>query len=402
MKIEILNALDANGLLRELNAPSVKLQEAENFLKLKAPTKKSEAYRYFDTSFVDKDYKIYQPKEPIFNLGKELVIQNGSLVGIVDGIEVEVKEFEDVDYEHFDPLYYLSHLLTPKAIVIRVTKDAKFNINHIITEDSSLIAYRVVVFVDANVNATIYDTLTNSAKDSLVLAGYDVFCARDANINFVTNRSYDSSTIVINSNRYKVDSNGNINLYTFDFATSNALTLFRSELNEYANFEAKHLLYTKKEAKAGTVSQIVHRGKNSTSNQNARNILDNTSRGIFDALIKVEPTGKYTKAHQNSKAILIDDGAYMASKPQLEIYIDDLEASHGSTTGQLDKAQLFYLQSRGIKKEEARKMLILGFANEIIDSIEDKEISEKVHISFESAYYDIPKIECLQTCDTCL
>ncbi len=402
MKIKILNALDAKGLLKELNAPSAKLQEAENFLKLKAPSKKSEAYRYYDTSFVDNDYNLYQPNEPIFNLGKELIIQNGALVGTPDGIEVEVKEFEDTDKEHFDPLYYLSHLITPKAIVVRVTKDIKFNINHVISQNNSLIAYRVVILVDANVHATITDSIVDTSNNSLILSGYDIFCARDASLKFITNRSYESYSNMINSNRYKVDSGARVDLYTFDFATTNTLTLFRSELHENANFEAKHLLYTKESAKAGTVSQIVHRGKNSKSNQNARNILDGTSRGIFDALIKVEPTGKYTIAHQNSKAILISDDAYMASKPQLEIYIDDLEASHGSTTGQLDKAQLFYLQSRGIKKEEAKKMLILGFANEIIDSIDDKEISDRVHISFESAYYGISKVECLQTCDSCL
>ena len=92
----------------------------------------------------------------------------------------------------------------------------------------------------------------------------------------------------------------------------------------------------------------------------------------------------------------------MASKPQLEIYIDDLEASHGSTTGQLDKAQLFYLRSRGIKEEDAKKMLILGFANEIIDSIENEDMRECVHASFESAYYGKPQLACLQTCGGCL
>ena len=89
--------------------------------------------------------------------------------------------------------------------------------------------------------------------------------------------------------------------------------------------------------KRGTVSQIVHVGEHSTSKQEAKNILDGEARGIFDALIRVEHSAKFTKAEQNSKAILLHEKAYMASKPQLEIYIDELEASHGATTGQLDK-----------------------------------------------------------------
>jgi len=91
----------------------------------------------------------------------------------------------------------------------------------------------------------------------------------------------------------------------------------------------------------------------------------------------------------------------MASKPQLEIYIDDVEASHGSTIGELDEQALFYLRSRGITLQEAQKMLILAFANEIIDAIEDEEIRESVHHSFEYVYYGEGHIECIATCHNC-
>jgi len=91
----------------------------------------------------------------------------------------------------------------------------------------------------------------------------------------------------------------------------------------------------------------------------------------------------------------------MASKPQLEIYIDDLEASHGSTTGQLDEAQIFYLRSRGIAKEEARKMLILAFANELIDALEEDGLRERLHASFEQAYWGETHVSCMETCHGC-
>ena len=91
----------------------------------------------------------------------------------------------------------------------------------------------------------------------------------------------------------------------------------------------------------------------------------------------------------------------MASKPQLEIYIDDLEASHGSTTGQLDPQALFYLRSRGIGEEEAKKMLILAFANTLIDRIEDKVLREWIHYNFEAVYYGQSHVECLETCHGC-
>ena len=77
----------------------------------------------------------------------------------------------------------------------------------------------------------------------------------------------------------------------------------------------------------------------------------------------------------------------MASKPQLEIYIDELEASHGSTTGQLDEKQLFYLQSRGISYVEARKILVIAFANTLIEEVKDTRQQERIKTAFEEVFY---------------
>ena len=174
---------------------------------------------------------------------------------------------------------------------------------------------------------------------------------------------------------------------SFDMGSSSALQLLKVNLNEHANFDAGHLLYLNSDAKRGTVSKIVHAKAHSRSTQEAKSILEDRSRGIFDALIRVEHEGKYTKANQNSKAILLNDGAYMASKPQLEIYIDELEASHGSTTGELDEKQLFYLRSRGISEVEARKMLVLAFANTLVERIKDVREQERIRSEFEEAFY---------------
>jgi len=174
---------------------------------------------------------------------------------------------------------------------------------------------------------------------------------------------------------------------SFDLGGDHALQLLKIELDEHAHIDAQHLLYLNSEAKRGTVSQIIHKGQNSTSNQEAKNILDGKSRGIFDALIKVEQTAKYTKAVQNSKSILLHEKAYMVSKPQLEIYIDELEASHGSTTGQLDPQQLFYLQSRGISAVEARKMLVIAFANTMMETIRDSRHQELIRNEFDKVFY---------------
>jgi predicted dinucleotide-binding enzyme len=242
----------------------------------------------------------------------------------------------------------------------------------------------------------------SDAHGALILGGCDAFVAHRAQLSLISDRTLASEGYMpIFSNRIKADSHSNVILRTFDFGDGNGLQLFKVQLREYASIESSHLLYISGNARMGTVSKIIHIEKNSSSRQKAKNILKEQSRGIFDALIKVERSGKYTKAHQNSKSILLNDGAHMVSKPQLEIYIDDLEASHGSTTGQLDEQQLFYLRSRGISKDEAKKMLILAFANELIDAVADDNIRENIHKSFEKAYYGHTYVACMETCHGC-
>jgi len=406
MKLNILNALDSKGLINEVDASTNKEVIASHLAKLKLPNKKSEKYRYFDIQdIVSKDLELVTTAEDKFEvIGNKLVIENGTILKApkVDGVKIKINDFSDVNNDHFDSLYYTSHLFAKNVIKIYISKDSKFEIEHIFSKNNTLINYRVALFVDANVNATIYESFKNDANNSVVLAGYDIFVSPYANFELIKNQTLnkDVSTPIF-SNYYKVDSNATFKLGTFDFANTNFLNIFKAELHERAEFNATHLLYTNGDIKAGSVSEIVHIGKHSKSNQVAKNILNNSSRGIFDALIRVTNSASGTIAHQNSKAILLNSGAYMASKPQLEIYIDDLEASHGSTTGQLDKKALFYLRSRGIKEVEAKRILILAFANESIDTVNQDNFANHIYVDFEKAYYGNAELDCMKTCHSC-
>ena len=404
MRVDILNALDSNGILKECKASSLKKHIANRLYEVKIPTKKSEKYRYFNIEdFTSKDLEVVSTSKDKFKQqGKSLVIEDGKVVSAPEGVEVEIGEFLDVDNDHFDGLYYLNHLLTQNAIILRVKKDISFNIKHIFNKEEIFLNYRVVIFIDANSFVEIYESIEANSKDSQILSGYDIFLSRDANLKFFKNQTLnENSSLPIFTNYFKVDSNATFKYGTFDFAKSSGLNLFKSELHSNSSFNAMHLLFTTSEIRAGTISEIVHLDKSSKSNQMAKNILTNGSRGIFDALIRVTKAAKYTSAHQNSKAILLDSKSYMASKPQLEIYIDELEASHGSTTGQLDENALFYLRSRGINKAEAVKMLILAFANEAIEFVDNKEIANHIYVDFEKAYYGSSDIECIKTCHEC-
>ncbi|CAA6822936.1 MAG: Iron-sulfur cluster assembly protein SufD [uncultured Sulfurovum sp.] len=362
----------------------------ERFVSLGLPSKKSEEYRYFDVEkLLEVDYKTLNYVPKTLKVSDKIEIVDGVVVAGPQSMRIYNEPCGQIDMDHYDPLYYLGHLLSPHAIKIELDGDVEVEIEHKYTQSDALINYRIVLYNQVNRHATVYESfVSEDIENSLVLYGYDMHIARDSSLRVVKLQTMqDSGYAMVASHKLNVDKNAHAVYKSFDLGGDNALQLIKVDLEERAEVDAGHLLYLNSKAKRGTVTQIVHRGAHSRSQQEAKNILDGDARGIFDALIRVEETGKFTKAHQNSKAILLHDKAYMAAKPQLEIYIDELEASHGATTGQLSEKQLFYLQSRGITRVEARKMLVIAFANTLIETVKDSRHQERIKNAFEEVFY---------------
>lgn len=123
-------------------------------------------------------------------------------------------------------------------------------------------------------------------------------------------------------------------------------------------------------------TKVDHTKPNSFSNELYKGVMDGKSNGVFNGKIFVRPGAQKTNAYQSNANILISDEASMNTKPQLEIWADDVKCSHGATTGQLDNEQLFYLRSRGLSKESAQAMLLYAFAREVVDKVEIAELRE--------------------------
>lgn len=109
-----------------------------------------------------------------------------------------------------------------------------------------------------------------------------------------------------------------------------------------------------------------------------KGILDDTARGIFDGRIIVRPDAQKTVSKQENRNLLLSETAIVDSKPTLEIHNDDVKCNHGSTIGQIDAEQLFYLQSRGISEDEARNLLVLAFAGQIVDRMKIEPVREQI------------------------
>ncbi len=125
-------------------------------------------------------------------------------------------------------------------------------------------------------------------------------------------------------------------------------------------------------------TRIDHAKPHGTSEEVYKGILDGRARGVFNDRVKVHPDAQKTDAHQSNNNLLLSRDAEIDTKPELEIYADDVKCSHGATVGQLDEHSLYYLRSRGIGERQARGLLTYGFAREILERVELASLRDKL------------------------
>lgn len=123
---------------------------------------------------------------------------------------------------------------------------------------------------------------------------------------------------------------------------------------------------------------VRHAQPNCESHQDYKGIFNDSSTGVFNGKIYVEKEAQKTDAFQQNNNILLSEKASINAKPQLEIFADDVKCSHGCTIGQLDEKAMFYMQSRGIPKKEAKALLMYAFSNEVIESIRIPELKNRI------------------------
>lgn len=187
------------------------------------------------------------------------------------------------------------------------------------------------------------------------------------------NRFHISQTEILQKN------NSRVNSYTFDLQGR----LLRTNLHLIIDGEGieSHMygLYLLKgNTLADNHTVVDHKKPNSFTNELYKGVMDENSRGVFNGKIYVRPQAQKTNAFQANRNILLSDKAVVNTKPQLEIWADDVKCSHGCTTGQLDEEAMFYLRARGIDKNAARAMMLYAFAGEVTDKIPNAVIKRHI------------------------
>ena len=154
--------------------------------------------------------------------------------------------------------------------------------------------------------------------------------------------------------------------------TSAKHTIWVEQQGEGCQTEIYGLTFVRNNETCALNTRVHHNIGGGTSKQVVKFILGGESKGEFFGELKIAPDAQQTAAQQTNRNILLSDKATMRTRPQLEIYADDVKASHGATTGQLDESALFYMQQRGLSPEQGRQMLLQAFMADIIDAITDE------------------------------
>lgn len=157
------------------------------------------------------------------------------------------------------------------------------------------------------------------------------------------------------------------------------------------------LYLTDKNQHIDNFTYIIHAVPDCESNELFKGVMDDASTGAFTGRILVAPDAQRTNAYQSNNNLLITDSAKIFTRPQLEIYADDVKCSHGATIGQLDEKALFYLRARGISKEEALILLMYAFAYEVIEKIKVPSLKDQIRKLVESRFRGE-----LDKCDSCI
>ena len=163
-----------------------------------------------------------------------------------------------------------------------------------------------------------------------------------------------------------------------DTEISNNISI--SQLGEGCTTEIYALAFLHGSESVTTETHVNHAVGGGSSNQLIKFVLDDDARGRFIGDLKIAPDAQHTEAHQTNRNLLLSDNAEMRTQPQLEIYTDDVQATHGASIGQLDESALFYMMQRGIGQQKARQLLVNAFMREIIEKISDDAIKENLSL----------------------
>jgi Fe-S cluster assembly protein SufD len=290
------------------------------------------------------------------------------------GLEIR-RDTKDYDNSLFD----ITKSLDNKQVILTINSNIPEPICliHKIKDDETFFTNSLKIEVKENVKASVIEVFTNTSTNSAYCVNRSFEVNKNANFEYAKIQDINDINYLLFNLDINQKENSKCKITNFEFGNGFIINNIINILdNKSCDYELNGLVKSDTTANTANVIKTVHNEENSKSNINYKHSLKDHSRTVFKAKSVVNKKALFTKAFQNSNTILLSNDAAIYAQPHLEILIDELEASHGATTGTLDKDQLLYLQSRGINKDLAYEILLKAFESKIYDNINDKLIKE--------------------------
>jgi Fe-S cluster assembly protein SufD len=389
------------------------LTEALQFLENNGiPTNKHEDYKYCNLDAVFKkefknitqdfneitnsDVKPYKLNEAI-----NLVVANGNYMEslsdkiIVKGITIKCLNdlsgnntpIGSLAASKSDAFIALSNAFSGNGLYIEVQKNnvipMPINIIYINSVNAeSLINPRSFIRIQPSAEVTITERFVSIGKKVFSNFLSEKLVEENAKLTSYTIQEEGKESFAVHTNQVKVSRNA-----TYDHTTITLSgQLVRNNHNvviagENSRSDLNGLFLTDGSQLVDNHTLMDHQVPNCESNELYKGVVGGKSIGVFNGKIFVRKDAQKTNAYQSSKNILLSDDATLNTKPQLEIYANDVKCSHGTSTGKIDENALFYLKARGVGDESARKLLLAAFANEVLDKIQIESL--RMHLETE-------------------
>lgn len=205
----------------------------------------------------------------------------------------------------------------------------------------------------------------------------EIILEKNAKLTIYKNQTLNHNSFLIDFILVSQASSSSFYSFTLDKGAALSRTDFVVHLNEPQAEASVHGFYhTVGNQVADHHSVIHHHAPHCQSSEHYRGILDDSSKAIFNGKVVIDQDAQKTSTQQLNKNILLSSKAEVDTKPELEIYANDVKAKHGATVGQLDESALFYLMARGIEKSAALTLLMSGFSKEVFDTIPNKQVQK--------------------------
>ncbi len=409
-----------NDIFSELRSSSIKEFESSNF-----PTRKDEEWKYTNIAPILKHDFVPSPlmkneSETITNIDQYkipdldvhlLVFVNGIFQTklysddelnegiIVDSFRNQLKnntEFLNsilIDKESNDNSFnLLNNSFVYDGLVVYIPKDKivekPIHVLNITTNSSSkpLVQPKNLIVAEENAQAKIISEHIGINKaEYFTNVRTDISIAENANVTFYKLQNETYSAYHVDKTEIIQKESSIFNHFSLSFGANIARNDINVKLDgENIELHLYGLYLGNKNQHIDNHTFIDHAYPNCESNELYKGILDDNAQGVFSGKILVNQIAQKTNAFQSNKSILLSDKAGVDTKPQLEIYADDVKCSHGATVGKLNEEAFFYIRSRGVPEESAKSMLIRAFVDDVVSQIDIEPFKEKVnHTIFE-------------------